>query len=168
MSFNPRLISPASIINRAAASYKPAAQEKGIFLKIQVEPELPEVYVDPDRMAQVMGHLLDNALEHTPENEEISLATRGVDGNVELKVADSGPGIPEEELPYVFDRFYRGDKSRQRHEGGSGLGLAIARSIVESQGGEIRAESRSGQGTAFIVCLPPSGESLPNDRDSIG
>ena len=109
--------------------------------------------VDSDRMAQVLDNLLGNAFRYTPAGGEIRLsASPGLNG-VRLSIQDSGPGIPAGELPYVFERFYRGDKSRQRHEGGSGLGLAIARSIVEAHDGRIWAESEPGQGATFVIEL---------------
>jgi signal transduction histidine kinase len=105
-------------------------------------------------MAQVLDNLLANALRYTPESGRIQLSTAQNTNTVQLKVQDSGPGMDAAELTHVFDRFYRGDKSRQRHEGSSGLGLAIARSIVGAHNGRIWAESAPGQGATFIIELP--------------
>ncbi|MCW1969724.1 MAG: cell wall metabolism sensor histidine kinase WalK [Anaerolineae bacterium] len=115
---------------------------------------------DEDRMKQVLLNLVDNAIKHTPNDGRITIAAdcvMGPDKNqqqVKLSVSDSGPGIPAADLPYVFDRFYRVDKSRSRELGGAGLGLAIVRSIVEAHGGHIDVESVLGEGTTFNVWLP--------------
>ena len=105
-------------------------------------------------MIQVLINLLDNALRYTPPGGEIRLTARKGMGDVEIAVMDTGPGIPEESLEHLFERFYRGDKSRQRESGGSGLGLAIVKSLVEIQGGQIDVESDPGQGSIFTIKLP--------------
>jgi signal transduction histidine kinase len=149
---------PSHLLEKAAASHRPLAAEKGIELEIEIEEGLPEIEVDPDRIGQVLDNLLSNALRHTPEGGTIRLLAREIRDGLELVVLDSGPGITPEALPHVFDRFYRADSARGRDLGGSGLGLAIARSIVESHGGTIRAESNSGEGALFVVSLPESNE----------
>jgi signal transduction histidine kinase len=110
--------------------------------------------LDPERMTQVLGNLIDNALLHTPKGGRILVSARPDGKGVEIRVCDSGPGIPQAELELVFERLYQSDKSRQRNAGGSGLGLAIAKSIVEAHGGTIRAESAPGEGTTIVVTLP--------------
>lgn len=97
-------------------------------------------------MAQVVGNLLGNALRYTPERGRIILRARRQGEGVEWQVQDSGRGIAQEDLPHLFDRFYRGDRARGHNEGGSGLGLAIVRSLVEVQGGQVWAESQPGLG----------------------
>ena len=149
-----RLVPPQSLLERAVVAHAPAAQQKRIALGFDALSNLPDVLVDPDRMAQVLDNLVGNALRYTPENGRIQLKARLVGTAVQLQVEDSGPGMDAAELAHVFDRFYRGDKSRQRHEGGSGLGLAIARSIVGGHNGRIWAESAPGQGATFIIELP--------------
>ena len=109
-------------------------------------------------MTQVLVNLLDNALRYTPAGGTISLAARQIPEGVAVVVKDTGPGIPAEDLSHLFERFYKGDKSRQREEGGSGLGLAIAKSLVEVQGGQIRVESKPGEGATFIIELPAHPE----------
>ena len=158
LHLNRSLTSPGDLLERAAASRKSEANAKEIELQIEVEEDLPEVDLDADRMTQVLVNLLDNALRYTPKGGWINLSAYEVEERVELNVHDSGPGIPAEDLEHLFERFYRGDKSRQREEGGSGLGLAIAKSLVENQGGEIRVESPPGEGARFVVELPVSGE----------
>jgi two-component system, OmpR family, sensor histidine kinase BaeS len=149
-----RLVQPRSLLERAVVAHAPAAQQKQIELVLDAPNTLPEVMVDPDRFAQVLDNLLTNALRYTPENGRISLTASHTATAVQLKVQDSGPGMSGMELAHVFDRFYRGDRARQRHEGGSGLGLAIVRSIVVGHNGRIWAESAPGQGATFIIELP--------------
>lgn len=149
-----RSVPPHLVLERAALAHAPAIQQKGVELTLDLPPELPEIMVDPDRMAQVLDNLLNNALRYTPENGRIHLAASPTETAVHLSIQDSGPGMDEAELAHVFDRFYRTDKARQRHEGGSGLGLAIAKSIVENHNGRIWAESTPGQGATFIIELP--------------
>ena len=149
-----RLVSPRSLLERVVVAHSPAAQQKQIDLVLQAPPDLLDIMVDSDRMAQVLDNLLANALRYTPENGRIQLTANQTPTTIQLKVQDSGSGMAETELTHVFNRFYRADKSRQRHEGGSGLGLAIAKSIVENHNGRIWAESTPGQGATFIVELP--------------
>jgi signal transduction histidine kinase len=158
LHLNRSKVSPGDLLERAAAARKPEAKAKEIDLQIELTGELPEVDVDADRMTQVLVNLLDNALRYTPAGGWINLAAKKVQEGVAISIQDSGPGIPTEDLDHLFERFYRGDKSRQREEGGSGLGLAIAKSLVESQGGEIRVESTPGKGARFIIELPISVE----------
>jgi signal transduction histidine kinase len=145
---------PAALLEDAAAAYHPLALERGIKVQREIAPDLPEVYVDPDRMAQVLGNLLNNALRYTLKGSAVTLAASLLDQEVEIRIQDTGPGIAAEDIQHVFDRFYRADKSRQRDSGGLGLGLAIAKSIVENHGGRIWAESPDDSGTTFLIMLP--------------
>jgi signal transduction histidine kinase len=148
-----REVAPSVLLNRTAASHRAAADQKQIDLQVQVAPDLPDLNVDPERMAQVLGNLAGNALRHTPAGGSVTLsAKRGTEG-VLLEVQDTGSGIDAVDLPYIFHRFYRGDQSRQ-HNGESGLGLAIAKSIVEAHGGSLTAESTPGAGATFTITLP--------------
>jgi two-component system sensor histidine kinase BaeS len=147
-------VSPGKLLAKVRAAHLHRAGQKRIALKTLLDPDLPQVPADPDRMMQVLSNLLDNALHFTPEGGEILLSARRVENMVEIGVQDNGPGVPPDELDRIFDRFYRSDPSRQRHEGGSGLGLAIARSIVEKHGGRIWAESSGGKGTKILIRLP--------------
>jgi signal transduction histidine kinase len=121
--------------------FKPAALEKDIRLAYHQDSDLPAVLIDSDRIAQVITNLVANALNYTPEKGEIKLSASLEENEVRIAVCDNGSGIPSGDLPFVFDRFYRVDKSRARKSGGSGLGLAIARQLVEAHGGLIKAES---------------------------
>jgi signal transduction histidine kinase len=146
--------SPQAVVGRAMNAHLPQARQKGISLNGNADPDLPDINVDQDRLAQVLDNLISNALRFTPPDGAVSLSATRIPDSVQIVVQDSGPGVPAEELPLIFDRFYRGDKARQRHEGGAGLGLAIARSIVEAHGGQIRAESAPGEGLRLTIELP--------------
>jgi len=154
LHLNLQKTSPDELLERGISARKSEAKAKDITLHTESSPGLPDVNVDPDRMAQVLVNLLDNALRYTPSGGTISLSASQIPAGVQIMVKDSGPGIPPEDLSHVFERFYRADKSRQREQGGTGLGLAITRSLVESQGGRIRVESQPGEGAAFIIELP--------------
>jgi signal transduction histidine kinase len=146
-------ITPQTLLERAAAAHSIQANNQQTALHVESTAGLPPLKVDPDRMAQVLDNLVGNALRHTPPGGRITLSAGSADGHVMLKVQDTGSGIAPEDLPYVFNRFYRGDKSRA-HNGASGLGLAIARSIVEIHRGTITAESAPGRGTTITITLP--------------
>lgn len=146
--------SPQTLLERIATRHTLAAQQRGISLKVVAIPELPNVTVDPERMAQVFDNLVNNAFRYTPAGGEIELSAKMESGSVQLAVRDTGSGISAEDQPHIFDRFYRGDTSRQEN-GESGLGLAIAKSIIEAQGGTITVESAPGQGAVFTIRLKP-------------
>ena len=152
LPLNCRPIEPLELLQRAAAAHQPQAVKKNIDLVVDAQ-DLPEINVDPERLAQVLNNLVSNALRHTPENGRITLAASALESTVQLTVADTGAGIPDDELPFIFNRFYRGDQAR-RQNGESGLGLAIAKSIVEAHGGTISADSTPGAGTTFTITLP--------------
>ncbi|MBN1261214.1 MAG: HAMP domain-containing protein [Anaerolineae bacterium] len=147
-------VPPRALLKRLAATYQLAAEQQEITMTVDVPGDLPDIIVDPDRMIQVLGNLVSNALRYTPEGGQIALGAKAVGGAVALTVADTGSGIPSEALPRIFDRFYRVDASREEHEGESGLGLAIARSLVEAHGGAIAVASAVGEGTTFTLTLP--------------
>lgn len=144
---------PISLLESATSSHGRRAEELDIQLVVDAPHDLPDVNVDSQRMAQVLGNLVSNALRHTPPGGSVTLAAREVASGVALTVTDTGSGIKGKDLPYVFDRFYRSDKSRSE-DGVSGLGLTIARSIVEAHGGTISATSVPGKGAEFTVVLP--------------
>jgi signal transduction histidine kinase len=148
-------VSPRELLQRTAAAYAHQAQQQDVHIRVDAEVDLPDVKLDPERMEQVLGNLVGNALRYTAAGGQISLAARREQGNLLLRVTDNGSGIAEADLPYIFERSYRGDESRSGTE--SGLGLAIARSIVELHGGSIRAQSGIGEGTQFAIVLPAPG-----------
>jgi signal transduction histidine kinase len=144
-------MAPSTLLERIAAKYAHAATQRQIQLSVQVDKPLPELQLDPERMAQVLGNLVSNALRYTQAGGTIVLSARQKGQAILLEVEDSGTGIDPARLPYIFDRFYRADETRHQKEGESGLGLAIAKSIVEAHGGKIRVVSEPGQGTRFTI-----------------
>jgi len=145
------------ILEEAVAATRGQAAAKGIALRLSLPSALPLVEGDPQRIKQVVGNLLSNALAHTPPGGEITAVAQAKEGRVEISVSDTGEGIPAEHLPNIFERFYRVDSSRSRATGGTGLGLAIAKQLVEACGGWIGAESEVGQGTRITFALPVAG-----------
>jgi signal transduction histidine kinase len=142
----------ADIVDRAVEAVRPRAEAEGITLRVDL-PEDLLVDVDPQRIGQVLRNLLDNGLTHTPPGGEVAVSTHASGQWVEVSVRDTGSGIAAEDLPYVFERFYRADKSRSRATGGAGLGLAIAKQLVEAHGGRIWVESTEGEGSTFTFAL---------------
>lgn len=146
--------SPRPLVRAAADAARERYADKGVHLREEVTTDAP-VLVDPTRMGQVLGNLLDNALRHTPAGGTVTVSCHLRSGWVELEVADTGEGIEAEHLTHVFDRFYRADPSRNRSQGGSGIGLTITKVLVEAQGGGIYAHSDGpGLGATFTVRLP--------------
>jgi two-component system sensor histidine kinase BaeS len=154
LSLNRRQVDPSALLERTGLLYFVAAEQQGVQLRVEVTEDLPSIFVDTDRITQVLNNLVSNALRHTHEGE-IVLSAWAIESRVYLSLRDTGSGIAAEDLPFVFDRFYRGDKARQRTDSASsGLGLAIAKAIVEAHGGEIQAESTVNAGTTFTLILP--------------
>lgn len=146
---------PADLVASAAAAIGPRAEAAGVAVVVDVAPALPALDVDPERLAQVLGNLLDNAVRHTPAGGTVRLRAGTAGGRVELTVGDTGEGIDAQHLPHVFERFYRAEDARDRHSGGSGIGLAITKALVEAHGGTVRAASEGrGSGSTFVVSLP--------------
>jgi signal transduction histidine kinase len=141
-------------VGGVVTGFRAGAAERGVTLNLDVGDGLPEVEVDPGRMAQVVGNLLDNALRHTPESGQIAIHAARRGGDIVITVADTGPGVPPEHLPHLFERFWRAEPSRSRRTGGSGLGLAIARRIVEAHDGRIWAENIPTGGLRVGFSLP--------------
>ena len=155
LPLNRQPVAPRALLERAAAAHLAQAQARQITIAVDAPPSMPLVDADPERMAQVLGNLLSNALRYTPAGGAITLAAEARAG-VQIHVRDTGTGIPPEGVPHIFERFYRVDPSRQQ-DGSSGLGLAIAKSIVEAHGGSIAVESTLGHGSTFTITLPVAG-----------
>jgi len=149
-----RPVNLAGVVGGAVKAVRHRAEGAGIGLRIDLAENLPLVDVDPQRIGQVLRNLLDNGLTHTGSGGEICIAAHLSDKWVEVSVRDTGTGIAAEDLPYVFERFYRADRSRSRATGGAGLGLAIARQVIQAHGGQIEAQSKVGHGTQFTFTLP--------------
>jgi signal transduction histidine kinase len=155
LSINLQAVSPQKLMQEVASIYRYRAQQKSVALDLAIASDLPAISIDPGRMTQVLTNIVDNALRHTPDGGKITLSACQAEGQVELAVQDTGPGVPAGDLERIFDRLYRVDSSRQREDGGSGLGLAIAKSIVEMHGGQIKAFSSAGEGLTISIRLPP-------------
>jgi len=152
-----RPVRPELLVNAAVDSICEAYAAKGVRLVTDIAAGLPQLCLDPERIGQVLGNVLDNALRHTPAGGTvtISAAASRRTGGVALSVADTGEGIPAEHVAHVFERFYRVDTARDRAHGGSGIGLAIAKAFVEAHGGQLSATSAgTGQGSTFWILLP--------------
>jgi signal transduction histidine kinase len=170
----PRTVNLAAVVAQAADAVRPAAAEKELRVDVALGDDLPPLHADPERVGQVLRNLLNNAITHTPPSGSICVeaeyladcglqiadyvtaqsTTRNQQSAILVRVHDTGPGIPEEHLPNVFERFYRVDRARARATGGAGLGLAIVRQIVEAHGGRVWATNRPGAGAAFSFTLP--------------
>jgi signal transduction histidine kinase len=144
----------APLVDDAVRTMRSQTEARGQSLDQEIAPGLPTVTVDRDRIRQVLVNLLTNAHEYSPEGASIHVTAGLHDAEVELAVSDDGPGMPEDQLEHIFDRFTRGDAGLTQHVGGTGLGLAISKSLVELHGGTIAAASTLGQGSTFCVRLP--------------
>jgi two-component system, OmpR family, sensor histidine kinase BaeS len=146
------------LVGRIVERFKPRAESLGISLLLDssAEPQgaAAQMYLDPLRIEQILGNLLSNAMRYTPQGGVIMLKPSRSGNTVQIKVQDSGPGIAPDDLPHIFERFYRADKARSRAEGGSGLGLAIARQLAEMQGGTLTAANAPQGGAIFTLSLP--------------
>ncbi len=143
----------AIVVAEAAGRFLKRAAEEGIRLEVEVPDELP-VRGDPGRTGQILAALLDNAVRYTPKGGTITVSGRFRHGRAEACVADTGPGIPPEHLPRIFDRFYRAEEARTRKGGGTGLGLSIARALARAQGGELSAGNTQEGGATLTLRLP--------------
>jgi len=153
-----------SLIQRVMEKIKVQAQQNGINLDVEIQDNLPRIWIDADRITQVLNNLIGNALRYTPRDGKIAVSATKSTGSanaIQISVTDTGPGIDPKALPFVFDRFYRADQSRARNSGGSGLGLAIVKQLVEAHGGKVEAVSpvysnadKQVCGTRITITLP--------------
>jgi signal transduction histidine kinase len=144
----------SDLISDTLETFSALAARQGLRLEGSVEPGIDLVHMDTQKIGRVLANLVSNALRHTPAGGVVEIRASAVGEGVQVDVCDTGEGIRPEDLPHVFEQFYRGEKSRSRDTGGSGLGLAIARGIVEAHGGHIGVESTPGKGTRFFFTLP--------------
>jgi len=142
------------LVNHSVEAMRAAAVSKGVALGTNLDEELPLVSIDYHRISQVLANLLDNALAHTLSGDSIIVTVTSKGDVVEVAVTDTGVGIQPDDLPHVFDRFYRADRSRARATGGRGLGLTISKELVEAHGGEIGVQSEPGEGSRFWFTVP--------------
>ncbi|MBN8208034.1 HAMP domain-containing protein [Bacillus sp. NTK071] len=143
---------------RIVRKFSGLARDREVELKFHLSNPDRMLMIDPDRIEQVLTNLLDNAVRHTPNDGEVSLLITSLEKGVQFNVKDTGSGIPEDDLPFVFERFYKADKARTRGRSGTGLGLAIARNIVESHRGQISVHSKNGEGTVFSFFIPDQAD----------
>jgi signal transduction histidine kinase len=145
----------SDLVSDTLESFSQLARQSGINLEGQVESDVDPVFMDTQAIGRVFNNLISNALRHTPANGRVSVWVRRGASGVDVTVSDTGEGIRPQDIPHIFERFYRGDPSRSRQRGsGAGLGLAIARGIVQAHGGSIQVQSEPGKGTQFTFHLP--------------
>lgn len=149
-----REVALGDLVRQVLARLEPGFRKKGVMVETDLPAGLPTVHVDPDQVGQVLLNLLDNGIKYTPPGGRITIGARDLGGEVEVSVTDTGIGIPEKDLPRIFERFYRVDKARSRASGGTGLGLAIVKHIVEAHGGRVGVKSTPGEGSRFYFTLP--------------
>lgn len=154
ITLNYETVQLAPYIGRIIRKFQGLAKEKQIDLSAECKNEDIKIAIDPDRIEQVLTNLIDNAIRHTDKNGMVKIIVERSGGGVTIHVQDSGSGIPEEDLPFVFERFYKADKARTRGRSGTGLGLAIAKNIVEAHKGTISVHSKLHEGTTFTFYLP--------------
>ena len=144
----------AGLVDSIVTANGPEAVRKGVELTIHTGPDLPPAMMDADRISQVVANLLSNALRYTASGDRIDVVVNREDNRLVVSVADTGQGIPEGDLPHIFDRYYRGLEPREKRAGGSGIGLAVVKELVEAHGGRVWATSTHGKGSTFYFSLP--------------
>ncbi|MEO6398690.1 MAG: ATP-binding protein [Tepidiformaceae bacterium] len=144
------------LVGRVVEMVAARATAKGVTVRSESRQGLPPAHADPARLAQVIRNLLENAVTHTPAGGSVEVKVSATNGRINMTVSDTGPGIPKEHLPNIFERFYRADPSRNRQTGGAGLGLAIVKQLVEAHAGTVGGENLPGGGSRFTVTLPGS------------
>jgi signal transduction histidine kinase len=154
LSLNPQSISPKNLLERASALFRHQAEGQHVTIQVNAGDDLPNIRVDEARLIQVLGNLISNALRYSLPGGTITLAAQTSADQLEIRVEDTGTGIPADELPYIFNRFRRGDKSRHTETGETGLGLAIVKALVEAHGGSVSAESKPDEGTTIRLMFP--------------
>ena len=155
LPIDPRPVSVSRLVRDVVAVQQPAARAKNVTVTVKVPQHVP-VEADPVRLRQVLDNLLSNAIKYTPAAGAVTITARHVDGQAVLTVADTGIGIPAEQYPRLFDRFFRADNAVRQGIKGTGLGLAITKAIVEAHGGRISAAPGASGGTTITVVLPAS------------
>jgi histidine kinase len=150
----PKPLPTSRVVLESVERLRPQFEQKPLELVTELAPGLPRVMADEDKLIQVLVNLMANSFKYTPAGGRVTVRAGAAGTQVRLEVEDTGEGIPGEDLPHIFERFYRVDKSRSAAGGGAGIGLAVTKSLVERMGGSIRAESRLGEGTTVTFLLP--------------
>ena len=148
----------SSLVKRVAERFEMQAGQKGLQINISVPPAGRVFNLDAQRVEQIIHNLLQNALRYTPAGDSVQVSLEYQPAAALVRVFDSGPGVPEDSIPYIFERFYRADRSRSREEGGTGLGLPIARRLAEAHGGTLQAQNNPTGGAVFTLTLPGDGK----------
>lgn len=154
LTIRPEKTGATGLIEDAVRTMRAQLDARGQQLSLEIESDLPQIEADRDRIRQVLVNLLTNANEYCPQGANIGVKARRVGAEVEIDVIDDGPGIPEQQLEHIFERFSRGDAGETQRVGGTGLGLAISKSLIDLHGGTISAESTPGEGSTFRIRLP--------------
>jgi len=154
LTIKPAPTDVSALVEDAVRTMRSQTEASRQTLRLETEAGLPQVNVDKDRIRQVLVNLLTNAHEYSPDGAAIEVIAARRNGGIEMAVSDNGPGMAEDQVEHIFERFTRGDAGLTQHVGGTGLGLAISKSLVELHGGSISAESTPGQGSTFRVQLP--------------
>jgi len=155
MQLKLEIIDIKGLINSILQGFEKNARDKGLKLIFDIVDNLPPAAADRVRLEQVIVNLVDNAIKYTNQGE-VKISARKEDKTIRIDVEDTGIGIPEKDIPRIFERFYRVDKGRSREIGGTGLGLAIVKHIIQAHKGQIWVKSISGRGTTFSLSLPLS------------
>ena len=167
LTIKPAPTGVAPLVEDAVRTMRSQTEAARQTLHSQIEQGLPRVSVDRDRIRQVLVNLLTNAHEYSPDGAAIAVTAARRDGAVEIAVSDNGPGMAEDQLEHIFERFTRGDAGLTQHVGGTGLGLAISKSLVELHGGTIGADSTPGRGSTFRVLLPAEQAPAPGEPERV-
>ncbi len=154
-------------VEAIAQDWEAKMAEKSVSIEQVVTEDLPAVWADPLRLDQIFNNLLDNALKYTPNGGRIAIRAARDGETAILRVEDNGAGIPPEDVPHIFERFYRADKARSREMGGTGLGLSIVKHIAQAHGGSVHAESTFGKGTAIILKLPLARKEAVEEEEEL-
>jgi signal transduction histidine kinase len=165
LTIRPEPTGATELIEDAARTMRAQIDARAQLLKLEIDPGLPQIEADRDRIRQVLVNLLTNANEYCPEGAGIEVKARRAGVEVEIDVIDNGPGIPEQQLEHIFERFTRGDAGETQRVGGTGLGLAISKSLIELHGGTIDAEPTLGGGSTFCIRLPAIGAADPEEAE---
>lgn len=157
-----QMVSVAEVAASICEEMRPAAEEKGVSLSLEIEKGSPQLLADPEEMTQLVGNLVGNAVKYTPPGGSVSVSVRPENGGVRLEVQDTGIGIPPGDQPKIFEEFYRAENARQHAAEGTGLGLSIVKAIADAHGAQLVMQSEVGKGTRFTVIFPPGGARTQN------
>jgi len=154
LTFQLENIDPGGILKQTRTAFLPLAAKKELTINLELPEKLPKVKLDPDRLTQILGNLINNAINILPPGGTIWVTARHESEELSIEIKDDGPGIVKEDLPHIFNRHYKVDRARSQESGSSGLGLAITKKLVEGQGGKITVNSEPGEGTVFGLTFP--------------